>query len=469
MLFSFATEKGGHRKKKTRPVFENLLFSDKALAALIFPLFLEQLLSVLVGLSDSIMVAQVSEAAVSAVSLVDSIAILLINIFNALATGGAVVAGQFLGARDHKRARYAGRQMMQFMVWLSAAVMILLYIGKPFILHVVFGKIAPDVMADSNTYLMISAASIPFLGIYCGGAALFRAMGNSKMSMYVSLIMNIINVSGNAILVFGFHRGVEGVAIPTLASRIVAAGLMIGFLWNEKHTLSLKGMHLFRFDGDMIRRILHIGIPNGIENSMFQLGKILLLSLISTFGTAAIAANAVSNSLAYFEILPGMSLGLATVTVISRCVGAGDYEQARYFSIRLMKFAYLSMWITCIVMMALLPFMMKVYSLSPKTSGYAEEIMILHSIMGMIFWPTAFTLPNVFRAANDVRFPMVVGVASMWLFRIVCAVIFGKFMGWGVFGTWVAMVLDWVVRAIFYGIHYIRGRWIGKTMIESKE
>ena len=178
--------------------------------------------------------------------------------------------------------------------------------------------------------------------------------------MYVSCIMNVINVSGNAILVFGFHRGVEGVAIPTLLSRVVAAFLMVWLLHDEKHILTLKGMNLFKFDGKMIRKILHIGVPNGIENSMFQLGKILLLSLISTFGTASIAANAVSNSLAYFEILPGMALGLATVTVISRCVGAGDYPQAEYFAKRLLKFTYTCMWITCIVMMLLLPFMFEI-------------------------------------------------------------------------------------------------------------
>lgn len=450
------------KRQKYRP--ENPLFSDRALAALILPLFMEQLLSVLVGLSDSIMVAQVGEAAVSAVSLVDSITILLINVFNALATGGAVVAGQYLGAKKPKEAAYAGRQMMQFMVWMSVFIMLLLYIGRSFILHTVFGAIAEDVMYNSNIYLLINAASVPFLGFYCGGAALFRAMGNSRTSMNISLIMNAINVTGNAVLIFALHRGVEGVAIPTLVSRMAAAFLMYAFLQNEKHVLNLRGMGLFRFDRAMIRRILRIGVPNGIENSMFQLGKILLLSLISTFGTAAIAANAVSNSLAYFEILPGMALGLATVTVISRCVGAGDYAQAKYFALRLLKLTYLCMWVTCLVMMALLPFMLRVYNLSDVTSKYATDIMLLHSIMGMIFWPAAFTLPNVFRAANDVRFTMVVGVGSMWLFRIACAVVFGTYMGMGVFGAWAAMVLDWIVRTAFYVVHYRRGRWIGKKI-----
>lgn len=456
--------KSTHEKENN---FSNLLFTNKALAALIFPLFMEQLLTVLVGLSDSIMVAQVGEAAVSAVSLVDSVAILIINIFNALATGGAVVAGQYIGSGNEKEAKKAGEQMMQFMVFLSVATMALLYLGKNFLLHVVFGAIEADVMANCNTYLMISAASIPFLAIYSGGAALFRATGNSTVSMCTSVVMNVINVIGNAILIFGFHRGVEGVAIPTLISRIIAAIIMVILLWNQKFVLNIRGISFCRFNGSMIRKILYIGVPNGVENSMFQLGKILLLSLVATFGTSAIAANAVSNSLAYFEILPGMAIGLATVTVISQCIGANDYKQAEYFSKRLLKYTYISMWITNIVMLLILPFMLRIYNLTAGTSHYTTQIMFLHSIMAMIFWPTAFTLPNVFRAANDVRFTMVVGVGSMWLFRIICAFIFGKYMGLGVIGVWIAMVLDWVIRAVVFGIRYKRGTWKGKTLIQS--
>lgn len=442
----------------------NLIFTNRDLFTLILPLFLEQFLTVLVGMADSIMVARVGEAAVSAVSLVDSVGILIVNIFNALATGGAVVAGQYLGSGSREQARKAGEQMMQFMLFLSVGTMVFLYLGKTFLLYVVFGSIEADVMYNCNIYLMICAASIPFLAMYCGGAALFRSTGNSAVSMCISVIMNIINVIGNAVLIFGFHRGVEGVAIPTLVSRIVAAILMVGLLLRKNTVLNIRGIRLFRIQGFLIRKILYIGIPNGVENSMFQLGKILLLSLIATFGTNAIAANAVSNNLAYFEILPGMSLGLATVTVISRCIGAGDYEQAKYYAKRLLKLTYLSMWITCIVLTLLLPMILKIYQLSDITNGYTVNIMLLHGGMAMIFWPAAFTLPNVFRAAGDVKYTMIIGVGSMWLFRILCAFLFGKMIGLGVFGAWVAMVLDWVVRAVFFLIHYKKDRWKKKSL-----
>lgn len=442
-----------------------VLFTNQALWALILPLFMEQLLTTLVGLCDSIMVAQVGEAAVSAVSLVDAVMILIINIFNALATGGAVVAGQYLGSRQKEEAGKAGRQMMQFMVLLSTGLMLVLYIFQYVLLSVVFGSIEAEVMYNCKLYYNICMASVPFLAVYCGGAALFRSVGNSKISMRVSAIMNSINIAGNAVLIFGFHRGVEGVAIPTLVSRAAAAAVMAAYLRNPSFALNIRGMRLFHFERAMIKKILYIGIPNGVENSMFQLGKILLLSLIATFGTNAIAANAVSNSLAYFEILPGMALGLATVTVISRCIGAGDYPQAQYFAKRLLKYTYVSMWITNGIILAALPWFIRIYHLSAQTASFTKEIMVFHSVMAMVFWPLAFTLPNVFRAANDARFTMVVGVASMWVFRIICAFLFGKYMEMGVFGAWVAMVLDWIVRAVFFLIRYKNGKWKGKALI----
>ena len=314
---------------------ERQLFDNRALVALIIPLIIEQFLAVLVGMADSIMVASVGEAAVSGVSLVDNIVVLLINIFSALATGGAVVAGQYLGRKREEEACKSAGQLVWFVTISAVGVTAIVYLCKSFILHGVFGKIEADVMEHANTYLLIVTASIPFIALYNGGAAIFRAMGDSKIPMIVSMIMNVINVSGNAILIYGFHCGTEGVAIPTLVSRAVAAILITILLCNSKRVLHLEKTFRYRFDGAMVKNILKIGVPNGLENSMFQLGKILVLSLVSTFGTYAIAANAVSNAVAMFQILPGISINLAIITVISRCVGARDYEQVKYYTRKL--------------------------------------------------------------------------------------------------------------------------------------
>ena len=444
---------------KVKQEKSHYLFDNKALTALILPLIIEQFLAVLVGMADSIMIASVGEAAVSGVSLVDQVMLLIINLFGALATGGAVVAGQYLGRKNPEEADKAANQLIWFVTILAVGVMGLVYLGKNMILQGVFGQIEPDVMEYANTYLLIVTASVPFIALYNGGAAIFRTMGNSKITMTVSLIMNAINVVGNAILIYGFHCGVEGVAIPTLVSRMTAAILITVLLLNEKQILHLQKTLRYRPEKETIKKILKIGIPNGLENSMFQLGKVLVLSLVSTFGTYAIAANAVCNVLASFQILPGMALSLAVTTVISRCVGAKDYEQVSYYTKKLLIISYISMFVTTIVICVALPFIMDVYNLSPETAKVAEEIMIFHSVSCVLIWTPAFTLPSTLRAAGDAKTCMLISIPCMWIFRIGFSYILGKYFGMGVFGVWVAMVIDWVVRVIFFVLRYCRGKW----------
>lgn len=436
-----------------------LLFSNRDLWKLIAPMVVEQLLAVFVGLADTIMVAAVGEPAVASVSLVDNINVLLIGLFMALATGGAVVAGQFLGHGDQKKATLAAEQLVLFMVLFSVLIMAAVYGGKWFILHVVFGQIEPEVMSYANTYLMIVTASIPFIAMYNAGAAIFRVQGNSAISMGVSILMNGINVAGNAVLVLGMHWGVEGVALPTLVSRIVAAFVMIFLLFNRKLTIHMSRNMRIHFDWGMIGRILRIGIPNGVENSMFQLGKLVLLSLISTFGTVAITANAVCNTVAAFAILPGQAIGMGLVTVVSQCVGAGDYGQVRFYTKKLMKCAICAMAVTNFLVMAVIPLVTFAYQLSPETAEMTRKILILHSICAIVIWTFSFTLPNTLRAANDVKFAMIVSLLSMWLCRIVMGVVFGAWLGFGVLGVWMAMILDWCVRSVIFMVRYCRGTW----------
>lgn len=437
----------------------NYLFNNKTLVSLIIPLIIEQFLAVLVGMAASIMVAGVGEAAVSGVSLVDNIMVLFVNAFAALATGGAVIAGQYLGQQNEKLACEASNQIVWFITGIALVIMVIVYCGKWFILHIVFGAIDADVMAHANTYLMIVTASIPFIALYNAGAATFRMMGNSKVSMQVSLLMNVINISGNAILMYGFHRGTEGVAIPTLVSRIVAAVVIISLLTNEKRKLHISRSLHYRPDWRMIRRILSIGVPNGMENSMFQLGKILVLNLVSSMGTYAIAANAVSNAVALFQILPGMALCLAIPPVIARCVGAGDYEQAHYYTKKLVGITYAAMCVTNAIIFGLMPLILKAYHLSHLTAETTKHILYFHSISCMLVWPLAFTVPVTLRAAGDAKITMIISIISMWVFRIAFSYILGRYMGLGVFGIWVAMVIDWCFRAVCMTVRYHKGKW----------
>lgn len=356
-------------------------------------------------------------------------------------------------------------QLILFIVSLSVVIMAGIYACKNFILNVVFGHIEPGVMHNAEIYLMIVTASIPFIAIYNGCAALFRIMGNSKISMNMSMLMNGINIAGNAILIYGFKFGVEGVAIPTLVSRIVAAVVMVRLLAKQNQDVHLSKHIHFHFKGYLIQKILHIGIPNGIENSMFQLGRIMVLSIVAGFGTSSITANAVGNVVASFELIPGIGVGFAVLTVVSRCIGAGDYEAARYYTKKLLKVAYAALIALNIIVVMILPLIIQVYHLSPETAAITRKILLYHTLCCVTIWPPAFTIPNTLRAANDVKYCMIVASATMWIFRIFCSVVLGKWMGLGVFGVWVAMTLDWVFRGILFVKRYIQGKWQRMALI----
>lgn len=437
----------------------NRLFSRNDLVRLIIPLIVDQFLQVAVGLSDSIMVARVGEAAVSGVSLVDTVMLLIINIFTALATGGAVIAGQYLGRKDPKTGCEATAQLFNFTFLFSIFIMILGYLGQNVILYHVFGKIEPEVMKDSRTYLLIVLSSIPMIAMYNAGAAIFRAMGNSNVAMKTSLLMNSINVFGNALLIFGFHRGVEGVAIPTVVSRGVACVVILILLNNQKHELHILHPYPFKIKWNVLKKILYIGIPNGLENSMFQLGKIAVLSLVSGLGTASLAANAVGNNIANFAILPGMSFGFALLTVCAQCVGAGDFEQVKYYTKHMMRVEYLCLIASNLIVILALPFILSVYNLSDEAARYANDIILYHAACVVTIWPLSFTLPNTLRAAADVKITMVLSIISMWVFRFGFSYLLTMVFHMGIFGVWVAMTIDWLVRGIFFVCRYRSGRW----------
>ena len=435
------------------------MFSKDSLRRLILPLIIEQFLSVMVGMADITMVSAAGEAAVSSVALVDLINVLILNIFAALATGGAVVCAQSIGAEHLDRANRAANQLMYIISAASLAIMALVLLLHRPLLALLFGQVEPAVMEGAITYFVISALSYPFIALYNGCAALLRAMGNSRASMLVSAWMNGQNIVGNAIFVFGFHRGVDGVAWSSLLSRIVAAIIMLVLLHSKRNPVRVKGLLTFRFEPDMMARILRIGVPNSLENSFFQLGRVLLVSLISTFGTVQTAANAVANNIDSFGTIPAQAMGLALITVVGQCVGAEAWDQVRRYTVRLMKLAYFCTWGLNAVLLLGLPLILKLYSLSPETQWYATVLIFIHNGCAMLLWPMAFTMPNALRAAGDVKIPMVISVSSMIVVRLGFSYILGIHFGLGVIGAWIAMVADWVVRIFFFVLRARQVLW----------
>ena len=439
-----------------------MLFSRKDLIKILLPLLAEQVLTVTVGMFDSMMVSSAGEAAVSGVSLVDSINILMSNIFAALATGGAVVCSQFLGRKDQNAACKSAKQLYYVALFVSLAIMAVALLFRSALLSLIFGKIDADVMGHAKIYFLFTALSYPFLALYNAGAAVFRAMGNSKISLHVSMGMNAINIAGNAILIYGFHLGAAGAAIATLFSRIVGAIVLLVLSGNAKNPIYVDKLLQYRPDLPMIKNILHIGVPSGMENGMFQFGKLLTQSLVSTLGTAAIAANAVAHTLASFEYAAGGAVGLTMITVIGRCVGAGEREQAKQYTKKLIGVGYAVMVVLAVLLTLFAKPIIGVYKLSPESGELALTLILLHNLFAALIWPLAFTLPNSFRAASDVRYPMLISVFSMWTFRVGFSYILVLGFELSVLGVWLAMFIDWLFRTAFFVIRFVNGKWLTK-------
>ena len=444
----------------------NPLFTRQALVALLLPLIAEQALSVTIGLADTLMVSSVGEAAVSGVSLVDSFNTLMIQVMSALATGGAVVTSQYIGHREPKNAKAAAAQILFVLASFSLVVAAVVVVGRHAILRGIFGAIDADVMRYAETYFLLSALSYPFIGLYNAGAALFRAQGNSKISMLSSLVMNVINIGGNAVLIYGFGMGVLGAALASLVSRAVSCLVVLWLLQRPACPLRVDGLRALAPDGGLIRRILRVGIPAGIENGMFQIGKLSVSSLTSTLGTAAIAANAVANTASTFLNIPANAVGMAALTVVGQCLGAGEKEQAVYYSRRLLLTAYCGAWVMNLsAFLFANRFAISLFNLSPEAQTMALQVMVWFNFVSLFFWPSSFTLPNILRAAGDARFTMTVSILSMWVFRVgFCYVMVLGFHG-RLLSIWMGMFLDWVFRSLCFFVRFARGRWMEQSVI----
>lgn len=449
-----------------KPIPSTYFFSNLDLRKLIIPLILEQILSITLGVADTIMVSSVGEAAVSGVSLVDMVNVVVINIFAALATGGAVITAQFLGRKRQDLACKSAGQLLLIVLGISVLLSVVMVLLRTPLLRLLFGSIEEDVMRNSLTYLVISAYSYPFVALYNACAALFRSMGNAKVSLKTALLMNIVNVGANALLIFGFQMGVAGAALGSLFARFVSAAVMLYLITKPSDMVYVRrSIRSFIPDGRLMANILRIGIPNGFENSLFQLGRVLVVSIIAVFGTTQIAANAVANNIDGLACVPGQAMSLAMITVVGRCIGARDFEQAVYYIKKLLKITYMIMGILIICILTSLPLILKAYNLSPETLRLARMLIMIHNGCAMLIWPLAFTLPNALRAASDVRYTLVVAVFSMAAFRILLSYVLGWNFGLGAVGVWIAMIADWVFRAAFFVWRAASGKWKDKCFL----
>ena len=440
------------------------LFSNQQLLALLWPLIIEQALGVLVGMADTVMVSSVGEAAISGVSLVDMINQLIITVFGALATGGAVVTSQHLGAKRPEEAARSAGQLVGLSGILGTAVAVFCLVTRTAQLRLFFGTISEDVMQACLIYFTITALSFPFLALYNAGAAIFRSTGNSAVSMKVSVLVNAINFCGNALCVFVLRMGVAGVAVPTLVSRAVGAVIILSLAAKRDYVLRITPRTVTRLEGRTVRSILYIGIPSAFENSLFQLGRVLVVSMISLFGTVHISANAVANNLDAVGCIVGNAMGLAMITVVGRCVGAQDFEQTKHYTKKLLLWDYIAQGTVNLLVLLFLNRILGMYTLSPETRALSWTLVMIHDGVAILLWPAGFVLPNALRAANDVRFTMVTSILSMIVWRMGLSWILCVNMGMGAVGVWLAMVVDWICRVTCFAIRFASGAWQKSAM-----
>ena len=447
------------RRREKQPAPADGLFSPRQLKKLIIPLIIEQALAISVGMADTVMVSSLGDAVMSGVSLVDNINTLVINIFAAFGTGGAVVASQFIGARRPAHARATAAQVIVSTLLVSLAVTGICLALREQIISLLFGEIEQAVMSSASEYFFVSALSYPAIGVYSCCSALFRAMGNSKYSMYSSATANVINVIGNAIFIYALGEGAKGAAIASLLARVFAMAAMLWLLTDKRNIIYISFKEKFAFNMNMIKRIFRIGLPSSLENGIFQLGRIIVLRIIAVFDTVQIAANGVANSLSSLGCIPGQAMNLALITVVGTCVGAGDLAQVKYYTKKLMRLTYLFTAVVNSAIILSLPLTLRLYDLSDEAISLAFVLTVIHDGFAMLLWPSAFTLSNALRAANDVRYTMIVSVSSMIVFRVGLSLVFALGLGYGAIGVFAAMVVDWVFRTVLFVVRYRREKW----------
>ena len=435
------------------------VFSNQQLKEMIVPLFFEQLLIMLVGMADTLVVSYAGEAAVSGVSLVNQFNTIFIYLFTALASGGAVVISQYIGRNQKDAAGTSASQLLLFSTGFSMIVAGIVLAGNEWILRLMFGKVEESVMEACVTYLRISAYSYPALAIYNAGAAVYRSLGRTDVTMYLSVASNIINVIGNLIGIFVLHAGVAGVAYPSLIARIFSAIVITALCFRRKNGVFYRGKWIFRGDSAAMRQILNIAVPNGLENGVFQLVKVALSSIVALFGTYQIAANGVAQSIWSLAALAGVAMGPVFITVIGQCMGNGDADAAEHYFKRLTRITLLISSAWNLLIFLLTPFFMKFYALQPETKRLVIWLVLIHNVFNAAAYPFSGALSNGLRAAGDVKFTMYVSVISTIAVRLLLSWLLGIVLKMGVIGIAIAMVCDWSIRAVIFFWRQKSGKW----------
>lgn len=439
---------------------KDLLFDNKALFLLLAPIIVEQLLNSFMGMVDTMMVSTVGSEAISAVSLVDSFNNLVIQVFSAMASGAAIICSQYLGSGDEKASNRAARQVVLSVAVISAMLTLLCLVGREGLLRSMFGDVEPEVMKDCLIYFLITVLSFPFLALFSAGAAFFRAGGNSRFPMKVSIVSNVLNIAGNAVFIYILGWSVAGAALSTLISRAFCAVVIFYHLRKPRQAIVIRDYHRIRPDIPLIGRIMAIGIPSGIENGMFQFGKLAIQSTVSTMGTEAIAAQAMTNIMENVNGIFGIGVGIGLMTVVGQCIGAGRREEAKYYILKLMGIAWAGIMFSCLLVLAITKPVTWLAGMEAGAAQLCFEMVTAITIVKPVAWVPSFVIPYGLRAAGDVRFSMIVSTVTMWCCRVALCVFLVRAYHFGPMAVWIGMFADWSIRAVIFMLRFLSGRWM---------
>ncbi len=441
------------------------LFTNKELLLLLIPVIAEQFLNSLMGMADNIMVSNVGSAAISAVSLVDSINNLIIQVFQALATGGVIICATYIGQKRKDLAKDAAGQLLFVTLWISVIITAIGLFFRTPLLHKIFGEVEESVMDASSIYFVITILSYPFVALAAAGSAIFRAQSKTSLPMILVIISNGINIVGNAILIFGFDMGVEGAALSTLFSRVLNTLLLLYFLRDTKLEIPVRRLFRVRPDIKKIKRILSMGIPNGVENGMFQFGKLAIQSSVSTLATYEIAAQAMTNIFENVNGVAGIGIGIGLMTVVGRCMGAGREDEARYYVKKLTGWAFIAITVSCLIVYLISRPVTMIAGMEPAAAELCVYMVGWITIVKPIFWSISFVPAYGYRAAGDVAFSMIVSTATMWLCRVSLCTILIRYFGVHTMAVWIGMFSDWALRSLIYGLRFRSGRWLKHKVV----
>jgi putative MATE family efflux protein len=376
------------------------------------------------------------------------------------------VTSQYLGRKDGGNASTSAKQLIYISTLFSLALSLLMFFARGPVLRLVYGTLAPDVMLDAETYFFWTAFTYPFLALNTAASALFRCMGNSRVGMWISLLVNVLNFAGDAFLIFVCNMGVAGAAIATLISRFISGVVIIGLLYGQKKgMISLKGLFRPRFSPHIIKSIFKIAVPSGIEGSMFQFGKIALARLVTTFGTAAIAGNALGNIFMTIGNLPGVAVANALLVVVGQSMGASDIAAAKGYTKKLIIWNYVIMIVFNSIIIASMPLIFRLFPMSPEALDYGRLFGTNFCTAAMAIWIPAYGLPNALRAAGDAAFTMWVAAFAMWLVRVGVAYLLAYAFGIGAVCVWISMVCEWAVRGTCFTARWLSGASLRKKVI----